>query len=186
LVVVNGEEIVQATINERIVEAGQALISQGVNIDDPSVRSQIELQILEDTINYTLLKQGVIKAGTPNDSAKLEEVFQTFVVQAGGEDQLATQLQQAGLTEDAFRERLVEQLRIDAYIGANVAINDIVVSDEEISSFYDDATATGGGEIPPLDEIRDQITQQLIQQKQQELVLLFIDTLRENALIERK
>lgn len=185
LATVNGEEIIQATIDERLQGAGQALAAQGVDINDPQVRLEISLQILDDTINYTLLKQGAAKAGITDDTKAIEESFQTFVTQVGDEETLIAQLEQAGMTVAIFKERLAEQIRIDSYIGANVAVDAIEVTDKEISDFYNSATAAAADDTPPpLADVKEQISTQLAQQKQQELIATFTTTLRESATVE--
>ncbi len=184
---VNGEEIIQATINNRLGEASQVLTSQGVDINDPNIRAQMETQIIEDTISYVLLKQGATKAGITVDPSALEEAFQGFVTQAGGEEQLSSQLQQAGLTEEEFKLRLTEQLTIDSYLNNNIDISEITITDKEITSAYDLAVANAGeGNPPPLADVRNQVEQQILGQKRQKLIATFTDTLRENAVIERK
>ncbi len=181
LAVVNGEEITQADIDRRIQDAGQALAAQGINISDPAVRAQIQPQVLEDTINYTLLKQNAEKEGVVADQNQLDTTFQAIVDQAGGVEQLDTQLAQAGLTSEELKQQLHEQLQIDVYLSQNIALDDVTVSDEEIQTFYNQAAAQMGDTAPPLEDVKEQIVQQLTNQKKQELINTFALSLRENA-----
>ncbi len=179
--VVNGEEITQGVIVDRLSEAQGALIAQGVDLNNPDTRAQVEAQILSDTINYTLLKQAAAEAGTSVSDEEVETLYNQYITQMGSEEALATQLQSISLTLEAFKQRIREQLLLDAFISENVDFSGIEVTDEEISAFYENAVESLGEAAPPLDEVRTQIEEQLRTQKRQELTQIFIDSLREKA-----
>jgi len=184
--VVNGEEITQVVLTNRLQEAAQVLSAQGVDLSNPEVRTQIESQVLDDTINYTLLKQGAKKEGTTVSTEEIDTAYETYIVQAGGEQELQTQLEQINLTAEEFKERLKEQLTLDAYIAANVSATE--VSAQDIQNFYNTAVsdAPEGTEIPPLEEVKEQVSAQLATQKQQDAVQEFVALLKLNAQIEIK
>lgn len=186
LAIVNGEEIKQEAINARLQEAAQVLSSQGIDLTNPEVRAQIESQVLEDTISYTLLKKNAEEAGTQVTQDEIDATYEGYITQSGGEEQLIAQLAQIQLTPEEFRQRLQEQLTLDAYISENVDVDGISIADEEVQVFYDKAVATAGDAAPALADVRTQIVEQLTGQKKQELIKVFTDSLRENADIELK
>ncbi len=184
--VVNGEEIKQASLDARLQEAAQVLAAQGIDLTNPAVRAQIEDQVLQDIINYTLLKQGAKEEGTQVEQSVIDSAYEGYITQSGGEEQLVAQLQQIGLTPEEFKQRIQEQLILDAYIAQKVDFSGTEVSDQEVQTFYDNAVAAAGDNAPSLDDVRQQIVEQLTNQKKQDKINAFIDTLRENANIELK
>jgi peptidyl-prolyl cis-trans isomerase SurA len=180
LAVVNGDQILQKEVDTRIDEAKQALITQGVDLSDPAVRTQIEAQIVDDIINVKLLTKGAEDAGVTLEAGAVDSEIENYVLQAGSEEAFNSQLGQAGLTLDSFREQLSKQLVIQTYISQNVGADSITVTDEEVIALYDQV-ATGQGGVPPLAEVRDQIEAQLMSDKQQQAVQDFISSLREGA-----
>lgn len=184
LATVNGETITQKDIDERIQGASQILNSQGVDLSDPAVKADIEKQMLEDTIGYIVLKQKVEESSVTIDDTEVQKQLDTYIQQAGTEENLEAQLQQAGLTLDLFKERIAEQLRIDAYLSTVVSTEGITVSDNEIQAFYTKVASSMGEQAPKIDEVKDTIRQQLIDQKRNEKIQAYIDTLQSDANIQ--
>ncbi len=184
--VVNGEELTQAMLDERLRGLQQTLTAQGIDLSNPEVKAQIEDQVLNDAIDYVVIRQAAQEANITVDPQKIQSIYDGYATQAGGEEELAKQLQTVGLTIDVFKERLAEQALVDAYIEQNVDINNIEVSDEEVKAVYDSVAPTLGENVPELEEVREQIVAQITAQKQQELLREFVDLLKQQANIEIK
>tara|TARA_B100000745_G_scaffold292321_1_gene233054 strand:+ start:2716 stop:3528 length:813 start_codon:yes stop_codon:yes gene_type:complete len=180
LATVNGEPILQQEVDERISEAAPALAAQGIDVNDPTVRTQISAQIVDDIINVTLLSDAAGESGAVPDATLVESEIENYVLQSGGEEGFESQLSQMGLTREVFTQRISEQLLLQTYIAENIDAENITVTDDEISAFYDSVVAGQEG-APSLADLRDQIEMQLVTEKQQQATQEFIDTLRAEA-----
>jgi len=122
----------------------------------------------------------VAESGIEISQEAIDNEIQAAKDQAGSQENYEQQLATANLTEEQLRENIVRQLATREYVFQNVDVNSVTVSDEEIQKFYDDSKVAQP-DLPPLDAIRDQAEQQLLTNKQQELINQFIATLRDEA-----
>jgi len=93
-------------------------------------------------------------------------------------------LEQLNLTEEQFAQQLRFDLATQQYMEEEV---DTEVTDEEVQEMYDQLSAQmGDQEMQDLDEIRDDVEQMVIQNKQQEAYTNKVDELKESAEIEEQ
>lgn len=180
---VNGVAIPKATFDTQLASALAAYKAQGIDVDKAENVTLVKNQVLNDLISNELVMQGIAKAGIKPTAEEVEAQFQAVLTQAGGADKLKTQLVTANLTEEQLRENLARQLSVQAYLLKNVDISTIAVTDAEIAKFYKDSVSTQK-DAPKLKDISAQIKQQLLTNKQQELINKFIETLKAGAQIE--
>lgn len=177
--VVNGEEIPREVYNNNL-EQFRASVSEE---ERATFDAQIQQQVLNTLVNNTLLRQEIANQGLTADEAAVQAEFETIRENAGGTTELENQLAAAGLTEEELRRQIAEQIVINSYLENAINIESITVTEEEITAYYDEISATNE-ELPPFEEVRDQIEQQLLVQKQQEEVAKVLEGLRANADIE--
>ncbi|MEX0930696.1 MAG: SurA N-terminal domain-containing protein [Candidatus Paceibacterota bacterium] len=177
--IVNGEEIPREIFNQNL-EQFRASVSE---TERESLDAQIQQQVLNTLINNTLIRQEIEEQGLTADDVAVQTEFEAIQENAGGAEELQTQLDAAGLTEAELRAQIAEQVVINTYLESVVNIENVEVTEEEIQSFYDELSAENQ-ELPPLEEVRDQIEQQLRAQKQQEEIGTVLETLRADADIE--
>lgn len=183
LATVNGEEIYQKDLDARLAESAQQIAAQGVDLNDATVRAEVESQLLNDIIGYKLLVAASVAAGIEVSAEEVDVVLAGYLEQFGSEEALESELEKVGLTQDSFRERIIEQQQVQQYIVANT--QQVEVSDEDIVAFYDSAVAGQEG-APALEEVREQIVTQLSAGAQQQEVLALVASLREAAEVEVK
>ena len=180
---VNGVAIAKTDYDTQLASAIAAYKAQGVNVDDPARLTEIKTQVLNDLVNNELVMQGITAAGITAAPADVETQYQAILTQAGGIDKLKTQMVTANITEAQLRENIAKQLRVQDYLLKNVDVSTLTVTDAEIEKFYKD-NSVGQTNVPPLKDVKEQIKQQLLTTKQQELINKFIETLRAKAQIE--
>lgn len=180
--IVNGEEISRASFNALQAQAAGA---QGVDFStlDASTQTQFESQIVDTLVAQALLRQSVADANVIVTDAQVDEQIETIKGQFEDEQAYEAALTQEGLTEATFREQIEVELATQAYLDTELRLSSITATDEEIDTAYEQLSV-GAEDVPPLEEVRDQVEALVIQQKQQELVNNFIAELRSDADIE--
>ncbi len=174
---VNGVPIPRASFDAQLAIATTTYKTQGVDVADATKLAAIRTQVLNDLINNELVAQGVKSSGTLADDAEVETQFQNILKQSGGADKLKAQMTAANLTEAKLKDNITKQLTIQKFLLKNVDISTATSSDAEIKKFYDDNTK--GLKTPPkLKDVKEQIRQQIITNKQQQLINAFLTALR--------
>ncbi len=193
---VNGVAITQSEFDSQLAASITALKNQGVDTSASSSVQAIRTQVVNDLINNELVNQGVKAAGITATQQEVEAQFQAILTQLGGVDKLSEQLKAAGLTEAKLKENITKQIAAQKFLLANINASSTVVTDAEIKKFYDDAVKaqTEANKklpkdqkpqpIPALKDVRAQIEQQLVGQKQQTQAAAFVQALRAKAQIE--
>lgn len=193
---VNGVEITKTEFDTQLAASITALKNQGVDTSASTTVQAIRTQVVNDLINNELVNQGVKAAGIAATQQEVDAQFQAIVTQLGGADKLAEQLKAAGLTESKLKENIGKQIAAQKFLLANINASSTAVTDSEIKKFYDDAVKAQteankklpkGEEpqpIPALKDVKAQIQQQLVGQKQQTQAAAFVQTLRAKAKVE--
>lgn len=182
---VNGEPISQRALEQSITQFGEAAQAQGVDPTNPEAQAQLRNQALTVLINTELLRQAAVERGISISDEAATEQFNTIQADIGGPEQLAERLVVLGLSEDELRAQIRDELLIQELLDALFLEAEVAVTDEEVQATYDEAAAAGN-ELPPLEEVRPAIEQQLIAQKEQAVIDEFIAEQREAATIEQR
>ena len=180
---VNGEAIPRHEFENRVRELANATAQQGFDISSTSVASQIRQQTVTVLVNTYLLVQAAEAAGIEASDTTINEQYQTVLENVGGEEVLLHTLQDMEMTEADLRKDIREQLIIDALLLQETNLNDVSISDEEVAEYYETVNANNP-DLPALEEIEVQISNQLLQQKRQQVVSDYIQTLRAEAEVE--
>lgn len=180
---VNGEVIVRKQFNDRVQEFVNNARAQGLPTDNAELMAQIESQALDTLINTELLLQKAVEANIVATSEAVDEAYNRAVESFGGEAGLSEALAGIGFTSEELRQDITDQLAIDAFLEQATDLTTLAVSEEEVSAYYDEISATAS-ELPPLTEIAESLRNQLLTQKQQQTIVEFIESLRAEANIE--
>lgn len=182
---VNGEKIYQTDFNKSKALIEQSATLQGADIEDESVRSEIEKQALNTLIENTLILSAAKKAGITFTDEEVKGKYDELITQLGSEEELQKQMTNLGLTEDELQKTLRERIVADKYIESVTDISAIAVSDQEIDEFLKTVNTQQEG-VPPMEELRSQVKEQILAQKQRELIINLLKKLREEAEIVTK
>ena len=180
---VNGEPIPRQEFENSVRELANTTSRQGFNVSDSSVASQIRQQAVAILINTHLLIQAAEAAGIEVDEAAINEQYQTILADMGSEEVLRLTLQDMGMDEADLREDIREQLIVDELLQRETDFTDVSVDDAEVEEYYSTISANNP-DVPPLEEIEAELSNQLLQQKRQQVVSDYIQTLRTDAEIE--
>ncbi|GAA2082737.1 hypothetical protein GCM10009821_24610 [Aeromicrobium halocynthiae] len=186
--VVNDDEIarddfVLAYENQFAQQSLQAQ-AEGQPIDQDALKQQTA----DGLVNNLLLIQEAQRRGFEATDEQVDESLETFAEQsgAGSSDAYLETLAEQGLDEDEVRSQLADQVLLDQLFADEGA--DEEPSEEELRELYDSVTegqaGAEGQELPPFDELRDQLAEQVSSQRESEIAQSLIQQLREDAQIQ--
>lgn len=182
---VNGEKIYQKDLNENATLIEQSAKLQGADITDESVKKEIKAQALNVLVDNMLILTAASKNGITVTDEEVQSKFDDLITQVGSKEELEKQMADIGLTEEKLKDNLRERIVADKYIETQTDIKSISVSDEEIAE-YIKSINTGGTQLPPLEELRPKVKEEILKQKQQQLIATLLKKLRSEATIETK
>lgn len=190
--VVNGEEISKDEFARSYqAQAQQAAQRQstGQEVDPASLRSEVA----ERLVGNRLLPQAAHASGVRATDADVDATLTSIAQQngLGSPDEVVAALGQQGLSEDEVRAQAADQFALTAYIDREADVPP--PSEEEPRAQYDQIVARqqaqAGGQAdamqtPPFEEVRDQLAQQVVSQREGEAAQALVTEPREKGDVE--
>ncbi|MFN3693015.1 MAG: SurA N-terminal domain-containing protein [Candidatus Paceibacteria bacterium] len=181
---VNGEKIPQSLYQKNYEQLSLQAASQGANVTDPATTEQIKKQTIDVLVNSALLKQAARNAGIVVTDEQITSRYQGIVDAQGGEEALASRMAELNITKDGLMQDIEDEILIQTHLDATIDLSKIEVTKEEVDAFYKSVTSNPEVQVPPLEEVRAQVEQEIRYGKQQELISEYIDTLKKDAEVE--
>jgi len=183
--VVNGEEITSKDLSTSVQQFNQAAVAQGIDTTDAQVVADIEKQALDVLINTALLKQSAAEQGIVVTDEQTAERLETIQAEIGGPEVLEARIAELGLSRADLQDDIKEEILIQTLLDGIFAEANIEVTEEEVQEVY---VSAGGAEagLPPIEEVRGEIENQVRGSKEQEVVDTYLTTLKADADIEIK
>jgi parvulin-like peptidyl-prolyl isomerase len=178
---VNGQKLRRSELVARVSQARSIFEAQGAKFETEEQIKELEDLSLENLINETLLIQEANDKGISAGDAEVEEQYKSIAEQSGGEEQLLNELAQNNVTPKEFRENIYKQMLLKNFIDS--ATTDVVVSDQEVSEYYNELEGQGA-DLPPLEEIRASVAYEIRQRKVADILVPMLNQLRESAEIQ--
>ena len=135
---------------------------------------------LEQVINQIILTQQVTPLSTTETESMIEAQLS---LQGVTLDDYREQIEAQGMSYDAEIENAREGFAVQTYVESTVG-TEFEVTDAEARAFYDEYSQQSPEELPPYEELEEQIIMTVQQQKQQEAVQAHIQELRADADIQ--
>ncbi|WP_139488667.1 SurA N-terminal domain-containing protein [Brevibacillus dissolubilis] len=135
---------------------------------------------LDRLVVETLIKQEAAKKGISANDEDLNKALDTMKKQVGSDEQFQAFLQQANLTEDKLKDKLVFNVLLDKMFE-----KEITPTDADIKKFYDENKETLGNPVPTLDQAKEKVTQILMDMKRSEKIPAWLEEAKKNAKIEK-
>ncbi len=140
---VNGEEIPMLDLLMLEYQEMQQMIMMGLDPEGEEayrIVQEIRPHILDHLISTMLIRQQAEALGLAASEEDIDQQYQMFVQQFGGEDILNEQLEQAGMTAEDLRKDIADQFPIQAYVESylaeHISPEDLVFTEEELRSLY--------------------------------------------------
>lgn len=181
---VNGTEITRNQFDETLE---QLYNSQGIDVGslDESQQQQLQASVVDQLVNNELLLQSAENENITATDEEINTQIQSIKEQLGSDEEYQNALLANNLTEEKLKEDLSKEVAIQKYIKTN--IGEVTVSEDEIQDFYDQYSEQHSAdeeEVPELEQIKPQIEQTLIQDKQNQEVEKLLEKLRAENEIE--
>lgn len=180
VVEVNDEVLERAAYNRLRQQLAGTAQQQGMDLRASSTIEQINNQALDTLVNTELIRQAAVAAGQQVEGSAVDTRFNEIVEQVGGTDALASSLEELGLTEASLRADVEQELLIQGYLDTQTDTESFTATEEEVTALYNEAGGEDAG-LPPLEEVRPQIEQQIEANKEQEAINAIVDALRDDA-----
>jgi peptidyl-prolyl cis-trans isomerase SurA len=182
---VNGEEITREEFVPVYETQFQQLAMQQQATGEEVDQTSLKQQTAEQLVGNELLQQGAAAAGIEPAPEEIDAFLEDTAAQSGmgSVDELIQTLEQQGMTEEEIRADATTQVQITTFVEQETDIAE--PSEEELQAQYDQMVAqqsqAGGdsSQIPPFEEVRDQLAQQAMTQQQNEAANQLAAELRE-------
>lgn len=185
---VNGEEIEREAFE--MTYAGQyqqmAMQLQMSGQEQEIDEEQLKAQVLESMIGQELLIQEADSRNFDISDDDINELIDESVEQNGLEsrEQLMSAFEEQGTNEEEVMAQIETQVKVNKLI--EYEVGDYEPSETELEEYYDQIVAQQTQsnpevDIPPFDEVRPEIEQQLVTQRENEAVQTLVTTLHEDA-----
>ena len=174
---VNGTPITQSQL---AAAEAQAAVQYGPGATSTEAQAQIQSAALNSLIGRELVAQAAQRAGIAASATDVDTQLAAAKAQFQTPDEYQQALTAQGLTEDALRAQISEDLTLQAFLEQQLHLSAATTTEAEIQAAYNQVVA-GQTNAPTLASVRDQIAQALVQQKQQASVNAYIDQLRAAA-----
>ncbi len=185
---VNGDEISKeeftSTYESQFQQAAMQSQMTGKEVD----QDQLKKQVAENLVSQQLLIQEAnnrdFTVTDEEKNAELEELAKQQQLES--KDKLLSALEEQGMGQEEVMAQLEKQLKLEKLIAAESGEGDLQPTKEEIQQAYDQyksqqEEANPEAEVAPLEEIKPNIEQQLVQQKEAQVYQTLIESLREDA-----
>lgn len=182
--IVDGNKIDKATFDRSIEQITSTYAAQGMDTSTAEATAAIKEQAVTALVNRQLMINAAAAAGISATDEEVEAQFQTALNNVGGQENLATALSGIGMTEDDLRSDIKIDLMINNYLESKLGLGSLTVTDEEVQKAYDTAAKDNADEVPPLEDVAELIKNQLLLEKQQQLIGAELERLRAGANIE--
>ncbi len=183
---VNEEEILkeefETNYKGQFMQAVQQSQMTGKEVD----QDQLKVQIAENMVGTELLVQEAENEGYDSSEEEVNETLDEIVAQNGLEsnDDFFSALEEQGTGEEEVMSQIEMQVKVDQLIES--VSGDIEPTEEELKEAYEQVKAQQeqmgeDAEVPSFEEVKPDLKEQLIMQKQGEETQKLIEKLREEA-----
>ncbi|MEN1759591.1 SurA N-terminal domain-containing protein [Anoxynatronum sibiricum] len=203
---VNGNAIYQGSFDRTTERMIWSYEQQGMDFsgeEGDELRLQVEESVLEHLIQQAVMLQEAEKLSLEVNEEAVETEFENLKSQFETEEAFKDILERTMFTERELKETLKIEMTIEALL--QHAVGDMEVEEAELQemySFYEmqyemqmEAMEESGQELspeelammelPPYDEMKEMLRNQLLQEKQQEAMMVYVDELMESSDIQK-
>lgn len=189
--VVNGEEITKdefvAVYEVSFAQMAQQAQMTGQPVDEPTLKTQTA----EGMVDTELLLQEAANRGLDVSDEEITATLEELALAYGLEsaDAFVGSMVESGMTEDEVMTQVDIQARIEKLIADEAG--DTTPTDEEIQTTYDgviaqqEAAGAASGQsappVPPLEEVRPQVEEQVRAEKENAAITALLAELRESG-----
>ena len=147
------------------------------------IDEEISKEVLQQLVDRVLLRQAAARAGISASPEDVETRVIMDMMNAGGQDQLEQALASQGYTLDQYRRLVAEMItvsKLNDYVTSSVT-----VTEDEVKAAYESERDMIPQQLSFAD-VHDQLQQQVLARKKNDVFIAYINGLRENSFIENR
>ncbi|MGM0844672.1 MAG: SurA N-terminal domain-containing protein [Bacillota bacterium] len=188
--VVNDEDIKGEAYNALLTQSQMSYQQMGQDPTSEEIAAQLKESTIDSLIGQTLLLQQAEENGYEATDEEIQQEIATLKEGYEDEAQFEEVLESSGLTLDELETEVAKNIKYTAYIENELTIEE--VKEDDIQAYYDQISEQNSGsedaesQMPEYEEVKEEIKQQLQDQKTQEVLAAEVEKLRENASIDIK
>jgi len=185
--IVNEEELKGDEFNNISMSIQDQMEQMGEDTSSKESAEQVKIETLDILVNQALIRQQTKESKMKAEKSEVDEGYTELVKQVGDEKEMKKMLKSKGMDVETLKEQIAESIVFEKY-GEKVAPVG-KITEEEIKEYYDQVSAESkdaGQELPPLEEVREEIKGSIEQEQQQKKLAAHVEELKENAEIELK
>lgn len=168
---VNGEEITRAEYDTYSAQLTSSFKAQGVDVASSTVQDFVKQQTLDSLVSLAVVKQEATKENIQVSDTEVEAALAKTKANFSNSSDFAKAIAAEGFIEATLKESFAKSLLFEKYISAHVNLTAVKATAKEVEDSYNQSIAGSQGKnIPTLAEVRSQIEQEVILQKQQALI----------------
>ncbi len=181
---VDGQEYSRSDFDNLVEKTASQYETYGMEVTKEELKDQAVEQAVQEILLTDLAKEKDVEVTEEDIQEFTEELMTMYEVST--EEDLVSMLKEQGLKDKEEMDTLFsKQVEIDKLI--ELYSEDIEVTEEEVENYYEvykTQAQSSGQEVPPFEEIREEIRPTLIQERATELILEDVEEMKEDAEIE--
>lgn len=184
--IVNDEELDGDSYNVVLQNLQAQAQQNGLDPTSKEFVEELKNQTLDTLVNQTLILQQAKAEKIEVPEEEIENEYSMLVLQFGDEDTLTEALKEEGMDTDALKEQITNSILFQKYQDQVAPIEE--ATEDEVKGYYEDvaAQAEEGEELPPFEEVSENIKAILENGQQQEKLMAHLEELKKDAKIELK
>lgn len=185
--IVNDKELLGRDYNMALSSLQMQMQQMGQDPTSKEAAKQVKEQAINNLVGQSLILQEADKKGYQASEGEVEKQLAKTKEQFKDDKKFEAALKQAGLDMETLKIQTAENIQYTKYVEKEIPVGEI--TDKEIQAYYEQSAqqeSAGGQELPKLEEVKPQIKEQLVQQKQQEKLVQLVAELKKNAEVDIK
>lgn len=179
--IVNDEAILKQELDDSVENMKMTYIQQGIDIEQDGKLEEIQNQVLDQLINTKLVMQEVQKTGYEPTQEEVNDQIDQITSQFKTKEEMDAILEANNLTLDELKSQISDDLKVQKFIAENTTQTE--PTEEELKELYDQYSQQNG-DFPDYEELKEQLKQEVVAQKEQQQLMDLIEELRDQSEIE--
>ena len=186
--IVNDEKLKGEQYNATLTSIQGQMQQMGQDPSSKESAEQAKRQALDMVVNQTLILQKAKEAKITASESEIDEKYAEFVGQFGDEETMKEALKSQNVDVRTVKEQIIaKSIIFEKYQDKCTPVEK--VTEKEIKKYYDQAAAQSkdsGQELPPLEEVSDEIKAMIEEEQQQKQLTAHVEELKADAEIDLK
>jgi thiol-disulfide isomerase/thioredoxin len=181
--VVNGEEIAREEFERQLDQVKAYYEQQGSPFPEGEGLAQFKQQIVDQLVQQTMLIQEADSRGITATEEEIQSQYEDTVKGFPDEEAFEQAVKEQGLSQEDVEGLIADSIKIENLLDLVVKKAEVdAPTEDELRELYDQYSQQQ--ELPPFEEVKDQLEAELLYQRHNEVVQAFIQELKAQSTVE--